>query len=252
MLREGKCKFLSNFCQYRPELFCMHASDLEVIYEDKYLLALNKPQGLVSEREPNLQYTLESVALDYLRSQTKYPEKCFIGLPHRLDRPVSGVVLLAKKKSVLKLLAEMFSKREIEKTYLAITEKQPLKKEGELANWLVKDFDKRKAVIHNREVRDSMQAILRYRILSKNDVGCLLEIKLVTGKFHQIRAQLAHIGCPIIGDVLYGSAPPYKEGSICLHARSLKFMHPVSKETLELVANPPDDERWNSFLPEIK
>src|SRR4051812_42445018 len=112
----------------------MQAPDLQVLYEDKYLLALNKPQGLVSEKEPNLKYTLESLALDYLRSNAKYPQKCFIGLPHRLDRPVSGVVLLAKKKSVLKMLVDIFYKREIEKTYLAVVENRPSIEAGELIN----------------------------------------------------------------------------------------------------------------------
>ena len=111
--------------------------DLQIIFEDKYLLALNKPHGIVVEHEPNLKYTLQSRALDYIRSKEKYPQKCFIGVPHRLDRPVSGVVLFSKKKLVLKMLADIFYKREIEKIYLAVTDNRPQKDEGEVVNWLV-------------------------------------------------------------------------------------------------------------------
>jgi 23S rRNA pseudouridine1911/1915/1917 synthase len=222
-------------------------SELNVIFEDKYLLALNKPHGIVVEHEPSLKYTLQSLALEYIRSKEKYPQKCFIGLPHRLDRPVSGVVLFAKKKGVLKELVDIFYRRDIAKTYLAITDSPPPNDEGELVNWLVKDLNKRKAIIHEREVKDSMKVILRYQLIEQNEKGTLLEIQLITGKFHQIRAQLAHIGCPIIGDAHYGSAKVYKENSICLHAWELELNHPITGENLELMADTPDDEIWNSF-----
>ena len=226
----------------------MQPPELKIIYEDKQLLAVNKPQALVTEYEPHLNFTLESMAMNYIRSQEKYPQKCFIGLPHRLDRPVSGVVLFAKKKSVLKMLMEIFSKREIEKTYLAIVENNPPKTEDELVNWLVKDTKIRKAIIHNREVKDAMRVLLRYKLIAQNQTGSLLEIKLITGKYHQIRAQLAHMGCPIIGDAHYGSTKPYKENAICLHARELKLIHPVTHEPLVLMAQVPDDEFWRSFF----
>jgi 23S rRNA pseudouridine1911/1915/1917 synthase len=225
----------------------MHPSELHVLYEDKQLLAINKPQGIVVEFEPHLKYTLESVALNYLKEKDLYPWKCFIGVPHRLDRPVSGVVLFSKKRSVLKMLVEIFSKREIEKTYWAITDKRPSKNEDELVNWLVKDTEHRRAVIHDKEVTESMRVVLRYKVLTENATGCLLQIKLITGKFHQIRAQLSHMGCPIIGDAHYGSTKPYKENAICLHARQLKLVHPVINEPLTIEANPPDDEMWNAF-----
>ena len=225
----------------------MQPPELKIIYEDKQLLAVNKPQGIVTEYEPHLNFTLESLALNYIRSQQKYPQKCFIGVPHRLDRPVSGVVLFSKKKSVLKMLMEIFSKREIEKTYLAIVETKPAKAEDELVNWLVKDTDIRKAIIYNNEVKNSMRVVLRYKFISENKYGSLLQIKLITGKFHQIRAQLAHMGCPIIGDAHYGSSKPFKENAICLHARELKLIHPISNEPLSLIAELPDDEIWQSF-----
>ncbi len=226
----------------------MQPPELHIIYEDKQLLAINKPQGLVTEFEHHLNFTLESLALNYIRSKEKYPQKCFIGVPHRLDRPVSGVVLLSKKKSVLKMLMDVFAKREIEKTYLTIVENQPPKEEDELTNWLVKNTEIRKAIIHNSEGKDSMRVVLRYKFISKNEYGSLLEIKLITGKFHQIRAQLAHMGCPIIGDAHYGSTKIYKENAVCLHARQLKLIHPVTKEPLTLTAEVPEDEIWQSFF----
>ena len=225
----------------------MHPPEFKIIYQDKQLLAVNKPQGIVTEYEPHLNFTLESLALNYIRSQEKYPQKCFIGVPHRLDRPVSGVVLFSKKKSVLKMLMEIFAKREIEKTYWAIVENKPAKAEDELQNWLVKNTEIRKAIIHNQEVKEAMRVVLRYKFIAQNDYGSLLELKLITGKFHQIRAQLAHIGCPIIGDAHYGSTKSYKENAVCLHARELKLLHPITQEPLTFAADVPDDEIWKSF-----
>ena len=225
----------------------MHPPEFKIIYQDKQLLAVNKPQGIVTEYEPHLNFTLESLALNYIRSQEKYPQKCFIGVPHRLDRPVSGVVLFSKKKSVLKMLMEIFAKREIEKTYWAIVENKPAKAEDELQNWLVKNTEIRKAIIHNQEVKEAMRVVLRYKFIAQNDYGSLLELKLITGKFHQIRAQLAHIGCPIIGDAHYGSTKAYKENAVCLHARELKLLHPITQEPLTFTADVPDDEIWKSF-----
>ncbi len=229
----------------------MLPTSVHVLYEDKQLLALNKPHSIVVEKEPNLKLTLESLALDYIRSKEKYPQKCFIGLPHRLDRPVSGVVLFSKKRSVLKMLVEQFSKRQLDKIYLAIVEKRPAKDEDELTNWLVKDTEKRKAIIRDRETKDSMRVILRYQFIAQNEFGCLLQIQLITGKFHQIRAQLSHLGCPIIGDAHYGSVKTYKENAICLHARSLELLHPITNESLKIIAPTPDDEIWNSFAEQI-
>lgn len=221
--------------------------DLPVLYEDRQLLAVNKPQGLVVEYEPHLNYSLESLALRYVRSKDKYPHKCFIGLPHRLDRPVSGVVLLAKKKSILKLLVDTFAKREIEKLYLAIVEREPAQPEATLVNWLVKDTAKRKAIIHQSEVRDSMRVELQYRYIGNTAQGYLLLVKLITGKFHQIRAQLSYMGCPIVGDAHYGAQRQYKENAICLHAYRLHLLHPDTRQPLQITAPVPDDETWDAF-----
>lgn len=225
----------------------MLPSELKIIYEDKYLLAVNKPQGLVSEHEAHLKYSVQSLALNYYRSNERYPQKCFIGMPQRLDRPVSGVLLFAKKRSVLKMLIETFTKRELDKSYYAIVATRPEKDEAELVNWLVKDTLQRKAILHKTEVKDSVRAVLRYKFISQNNFGTLLRVKLITGKFHQIRAQLANIGSPVIGDAHYGSAKTYLENAICLHARSLEIVHPITNEPLRLIAEVPADDIWNSF-----
>lgn len=230
-----------------PKVFSMNFTELKILYEDKQLIAVNKPHGIVTEHEPHLKYSVESLALQFIRAKEKYPQKCFIGVPHRLDRPVSGVVLFAKKKSVLKMLVETFSKRQLDKTYLAIVENRPPKDEDELVNWLVKDTILRKAILHPTQVRDSVRAVLRYKFIAQNELGSLLQVKLITGKFHQIRAQLSHIGCPIIGDAHYGSTKIYAENAVCLHARSLDLAHPLTNEALKIIAETPDDEIWNSF-----
>ena len=225
----------------------MFSAEQNILFEDKHLLAINKPHGMVTERNAYLPYTLEAIALRYIQSKEKYPQKCFIGLPHRLDRPVSGVVLFAKKKSVLKTLAELFSKREIRKTYLALVEHRPPEKEGELVHWLAKDVAKRKSVVHAQEAAGSAKAILQYRFIAENESGALLQIQLITGKYHQIRVQWSHIGCPVIGDAHYGASKVYKENAIALHARKLELIHPATHEPLEIIAPLPDDELWNSF-----
>ena len=145
-----------------------------ILFEDKQLLALNKPCGVIVESDANQTNTLEAEALAYIRANEKYPDKCFIGAPHRLDKPVSGVVLLAKKKSILKQLSETFATRDIQKTYLAIVEITPDKPSAELVHWLVKDATKRKALICNTEVKNSTRVRLNYQVLVENKFGTLL------------------------------------------------------------------------------
>lgn len=157
--------------QYRFTKKQVQPPEPKIIYEDKYLLAINKPQGIVSEHESHLRFSVESMALNYCRSREKYPQKCFIGMPQRLDRPVSGVLLFAKKRSVLKMLVETFTKRELDKSYYAIVETRPEKDEAELVNWLVKDTLQRKAILHKTEVKDSVRAVLRYQFMNQNSFG---------------------------------------------------------------------------------
>ena len=225
----------------------MQGAAIQILFEDAYLLAVNKPPGIVAESAQATHQTLQAQALSYIRSKEKYPDKCFMGLPHRLDRPVSGVVLLAKKKSVLKMLAETFAGRQVGKTYLAITKHCPEKKEGVLINWLVKDMALRKAIIYNQEIKGASRVELRYQVIAQQNHKTLLQIELITGKYHQIRAQLSHAGCPIIGDSHYGSSVLYRTNAIGLHAYRLQLIHPVTNEQLEITAPPPDEDLWNDF-----
>lgn len=219
----------------------------QILFEDNYLLALNKPQGIITEFDTRFPVSLQALALRYLQAKEKYPEKCFTGLPHRLDRPVSGVVLFAKKKSVLKALSLLFEQRAIEKTYYAVVEKCPDKQTDELIHWLVKDLKQRKAILHTKAVNGAVRVVLSYSCVAENSSGVLLRIRLVTGKFHQIRAQMAGIGCPVAGDTLYGATRQYKENAIALHAGMLQLAHPITQEQLTIRAPFPDDNLWNVY-----
>lgn len=169
----------------------------------------------------------------------------WIAPPARQARERSGTA--GQKESILKLLVDTFAKREIEKLYLAIVERKPAQPEATLVNWLVKDTAKRKAIIHQSEVRDSMRVELQYWYIGNTAQGYLLLVKLITGKFHQIRAQLSYMGCPIVGDAHYGAQRQYKENAICLHAYRLHLLHPDTRQPLQITAPVPDDETWDAF-----
>ncbi len=228
----------------------MHYTELKVLFEDKHLLAVNKPAGIVVE-DSHHKFSLETLALDYIKSKDQWPWKCFIGVPHRIDRPVTGAVLFAKKRSVLKLLVEQFKHRELKKIYYAIVEKRPPQNEDELIHWHRKNDELRKAELFDTEREGTNRARLKYKVVSENDKGVLLEVQLITGKFHQIRAQLAKAGCPIVGDETYGGTQVYKPTTIALHARSLELRHPVTGEQVRVKAPVPDDELWQSFASNI-
>lgn len=224
----------------------MHFSELDILFEGKYLLAINKPAGIVVEDTMH-KYTLQTVALDYLKSKDKWPWKCFVGVPHRLDRPVTGVVLFTKKRGALKVLVDMFRKREISKTYYAVVEGRPAQDDIELAHWHRKNDELRKAELFDEEKSGCNVARLRYKIIEEKDGKCLLEVKLITGKFHQIRAQLSRIGHPIVGDKLYGSTQEYTEFGIALHARRLALKHPVTGADMSITAPFPKNKLWREF-----
>ncbi len=166
---------------------------------------------------------------------------------HRLDKPVSGTLLIARKRSVLKILNEQFASREISKTYLAIVSTPPPDPEGELRHWLIRDEEGKRANITNARTQLSVEAKLTYKVLGQKDGKTLLEIDLLTGKYHQIRAQLAHIGSPIIGDEKYGSTEKYIDGALALHASKLTFRHPIDGNLMAITAPPPDDFLWRIF-----
>lgn len=214
---------------------------LAIIKETKHWLVINKQAGLIVEHNPYETPTIETLVEDYLSQQYRNP---YIGIVHRLDRVTSGVLIMAKKKSALRKLNEQFRERRVQKTYFAIVENEPPQKTATLKNWLEKDQKNKRAIIHGKQVKNSSDVELTYKIVEKLQSGYLLEIIPSTGKFHQIRAQLAAIGCPILGDEKYGAKQKYLEKSIALHARQLTFNDTSTNERITIIANYPNADYW--------
>ena len=183
----------------------------------------------------------------WLKEKYSKPGNVFVGVAHRLDRPVSGVVVFAKTSKALARLNDMFRLGEVKKTYWAIVKNNPPAPEGELVNWLVRNEKQNKSYAYDTECPNSKKAILHYKVIARSDRYYLLEIDLKTGRHHQIRCQLAKMGCPIKGDLKYGFDRSNKDGGISLHAHSAAFIHPVSKNPVEIIAPVPDDTLWKSL-----
>ncbi|MBQ3189071.1 MAG: RNA pseudouridine synthase, partial [Bacteroidaceae bacterium] len=175
------------------------------------------------------------------------PGNVFVGLPHRLDRPVSGVVVFAKTSKALERLNEMFRNGNVKKIYWAITKEAPQEHEAELSHWILRNEKKNKSFAYNKEVKGSKHALLHYRHIAASQNYNLIEVELKTGRHHQIRCQLSAIGCPIKGDLKYGAARSNVDGSISLHARHVEFIHPVSKTPISITAPTPQDNIWRFF-----
>jgi 23S rRNA pseudouridine1911/1915/1917 synthase len=218
---------------------------LSVLTENANWLAINKPAGLIVERNPFESPTVEELVFDHLASKTKKP---YVGIVHRLDRVTSGVMIFAKKKSILRKLNEQFAQQKNQKTYLAITESVPSEKTGTLRHWLYKNQKEKRADIFHRPGENRKEVVLTYKLLKEWKGMALLEITPLTGKFHQIRAQLAAINCPVLGDVKYGAQQPYETLSVGLHAWKLQIQDPVSNEDLILEVPYPDQKIWNAFF----
>ncbi len=218
--------------------------NLEVVHENNDYIVVNKMAGLISEKSPYEDCTVEDQVLNHL---LKSKPKPYIGIIHRLDRVTSGVLVFAKKKSILVEFNDLLFSRKVQKTYLAIVKNKPPKKKENLINFLVKNNREKRADIIQSRSKDSLECILSYQVIDKNDFGYLLEIKPKTGRFHQIRAQLANIGLPIIGDEKYSSDQEYFPLSICLHAWKLTYQVSGSKEFKTFEAPLPKNNFWNSF-----
>jgi 23S rRNA pseudouridine1911/1915/1917 synthase len=184
---------------------------------------------------------------EYIKEKYHKQGNVFLGVAHRLDRPVAGLVVFARTSKALTRLNDMFRAGEVHKTYWAITKNRPAEPEGELTDWLVRREKQNKSYAYDHEVRDSKKAVLRYRLLASSDNYNLLEITLLTGRHHQIRCQLANIGCPIKGDLKYGAQRSNPDGSISLLARRIEFIHPVSKKNIVVLASLPKDNLWQAF-----
>lgn len=213
----------------------------EILHENNDYIVVNKAAGLISEQNHYEAITVETQVLNHLLKSKRKP---YIGIIHRLDRVTSGVLMLAKKKSVLVAFNELFSSRKIQKTYLAIVKNKPAKNKGNLVNFLIKNNKEKRAEIVQSKSKDTLNCMLSYEVIGKNDVGYLLEVRPKTGRFHQIRVQLANIDLPIIGDEKYGSDSTYVPLSICLHAWKLTFEVPGSKELKTFEAPLPMNDFW--------
>jgi len=220
---------------------------MKVLYEDNHIIAVSKTCNEIVQGDKTGDEPLSETVKVWLKEKYRKPGNVFIGVTHRLDRPVSGVVLFAKTSKALSRLNEMFRLGEVKKTYWAIVKKRPAQEEGELIHWLVRNEKQNKTYAYDKEKPNSKKAILHYKLIASSENYNLLEIDLKTGRHHQIRVQLAKMGCPIKGDLKYGFDRSNKDGGISLHAHKVEFQHPVSKEPVQIIAPVPEDNLWKAF-----
>lgn len=220
---------------------------MTVLYEDNHIIIVNKAPGEIVQGDKTGDKPLSEMVKEYLKEKYNKPGNVFCGVTHRLDRPTSGVVVFVKTSKALSRLNDMFRNGEIDKTYWAIVKNRPPKEEDQLIHYLIKNEKTNKSNAYANEKPHTKKAILHYRLIAASQNYYLLEIDLETGRHHQIRVQLAKIGCPIRGDLKYGAARSNPDGSISLHARTISFIHPVSKEKILVTAPVPGDNLWKSF-----
>ena len=222
--------------------------NLEVLYEDNHIIIVNKRAGDIVQGDKTGDQPLSEVVKEYIKEKYNKPGNVYLGVVHRLDRPTTGIVMFAKTSKALPRLNKLFSQKDAKKTYLALVKNEPPKTQDTLLHWLKKNPKNNKSFAHINEVDDSKKAILHYKILKKLKTYYLLEIELETGRHHQIRSQLSSIGCPIKGDLKYGFDRSNADASISLHARQLQFIHPVSKENINVIAPLPNDPVWDACI----
>jgi len=225
----------------------VNPNDLLVLHEDNHVIVVNKRPSDIVQGDKTGDVTMPDQIKEFLRVKYNKPGNIFCGVVHRLDRPTSGAVVFAKTSKALTRLNEQFREKDTQKVYWAVVEKAPQSNTGHLENFLLKNEKQNKAYVHQKEVSGSKKAILDYRVVSQSDKYTLVEVTLHTGRHHQIRAQMAHIGCIIKGDLKYGAKRSNADGSIHLHARYLSFIHPTTKETVQITAPVPDDSLWKWF-----
>lgn len=224
---------------------------MTVLYEDNHIIAVNKTCNEIVQGDRTGDMPLSDMVKAYLKEKYQKPGEVFLGVPHRLDRPTSGVVLFARTSKALTRLNEMFRSHEkIQKTYWAITEHAPVPSEGRLEHYLLRKEQQNKSYVVQEGTQNAKLAKLTYRTLGHSDRYYLVEVHLETGRHHQIRCQLSAIGCPIKGDLKYGAKRSNPDGGISLHARSIAFQHPVSKEFIRIVAPVPNDRLWQTLSSE--
>jgi 23S rRNA pseudouridine1911/1915/1917 synthase len=221
---------------------------LDILYEDNHLIVVNKTCHDLVQGDKTGDVSLDKALKDYIGAKYNKPGQVFLGVVHRLDRPVSGAVLFARTSKALTRLNDMFRGKDVKKTYWALVKELPPANEGTLVHFMKKNEKLNKSFCFDEEVKDSKRAELDYKLIGKSKSFYLLEINLKTGRHHQIRAQLSSIGCPIKGDLKYGYPRSNTDGGISLHARQLEFIHPVSKQLISIIAEPPQsDEIWKGI-----
>ena len=225
---------------------------MRIIFEDNHLLVINKDAGVLVQGDKTGDTPLSDLAKAYVKEKYQKPGEVFMGVIHRIDRPVSGLVLMARTSKALERMNEQFKNREIEKNYLAIVRNRPAANAGNLVHWLIKNPETNVTKAYEKEVPNSMRSELNYKLIGELEGFYLLEVNPITGRPHQIRVQLASMNCPIVGDNKYGYPRGNKDKSICLHAHQVKFMHPVKKEEMQLFAALPQDNFWQKFLQLVK
>ena len=225
---------------------------MTVLYEDNHIIAVNKTCNEIVQGDKTGDTPLSEIVKAYIKDKYNKPGEVFLGVTHRLDRPTSGVVLFARTSKALTRLNEMFKSHEqIQKTYWAIVQNAPKQPQAKLENWLIRNEKQNKSYIASPNAKDAKLAILTYTTIATSDNYTLLEIQLETGRHHQIRCQLAAIGCPIKGDLKYGAKRSNPDGGISLHARKIAFVHPVSKQEICITAPIPNDSLWRAITNEL-
>jgi 23S rRNA pseudouridine1911/1915/1917 synthase len=224
----------------------------DILYEDNHLLIINKRPSQIVQGDKTGDTPLSDILKEYIRVRDRKPGNVFLGVAHRLDRSVSGALIFAKTSKALSRLNSMLKSGEIQKTYWAVVRNMPEESKAHLVHYLRKNEQNNKSYAYDKPVEHSKKAELIYEVTGTSNRYYLLEIRLLTGRHHQIRAQLSKIGCPIRGDVKYGFDRPNPDLSIHLHSRKIEFMHPVRKEKMTIVADPPDDPIWNYFVTQDK
>ena len=224
---------------------------MEVVYEDNHIIIVSKSAGEIVQGDKTGDAPLSDAVKNYLKEKYHKSGNVFLGVVHRLDRPVAGLVVFARTSKALPRLNAMFREGQVHKTYWAIVQQPPREPEGTLTHWLVRNEKQNKSYAYDHEVPNAKKAVLRYRAIGHTDHYTLLEVNLLTGRHHQIRCQLARMGCPIKGDLKYGARRSNADGSISLLARHVEFIHPVSKAEISVTAPLPADNLWQAIAPEV-
>lgn len=219
----------------------------DILFEDNHYIVINKRAGDLVQGDKTGDTSLDQMTKDFIAKKYAKLNGAFLGVAHRLDRPVSGIVLFAKTSKGLERINRLFKSRDMFKIYWAVVRKRPENMEGSLVHWLVKDAKKNVTKAYNQEVKGSLRAELEYKLIAELNGYYLMEINLITGRPHQIRAQLSALGCPIVGDNKYGYPRGSLRRSICLHARRLDFLHPIKNEPVSIFAKLPEDGFWERF-----